>query len=333
MCRASTDATEVITSSSASSAIVHTMLRKENMRVPETMQARAEDRKRRLELLDPDEWIMEKKLDGYRLLVVGCDPDAADPSPHGYSRAGNDQLIEERTPHIFADLDDLLPSGYTVLDGEMSTEDDDFKHVSSVMKSSPEKAVEKQHSKHLEYVVFDVLWWDGVDLRDRPQHERRTFLETNLPLRTNFVRLTETFPLSRDTIINWQSAGGEGAILKNRNAQYVCGKRPLDTWLKIKAIDDADVVVMGYTAGQGKYEGQVGAVQFGQYRDGTLVQRGQTSGMTDALRLELSQNGDQYVGQVMVVQHMGIDKDRGGFRHPQFKGFRDDKHATDCVWD
>lgn len=304
------------------------------MNVPETMQARNEDKKRNLESLDPSQWWMEKKLDGYRLLVVASHPDAADPSPSGYSRAGNDQLIEARTPHIFAELDGILPSGYTVIDGEMSTADDDFKHVAGVMKSSPDKAVTKQHVKHLEYVVFDVLWWDGVDLRDRPQHERRAFLEANLPSQLLFVRLTETFALSRETIIDWQSAGGEGAILKNRNATYTCGKRPLDTWLKIKAMADADVVVMGYTAGQGKYEGQVGAVQFGQYRDGTLVQRGQTSGMTDALRLQLTQQGADFIGQVMVVQHMGIDAgDRAGFRHPQFKGFRDDKLPTQCEWD
>lgn len=332
------------------------------MNVPQTMQARNEDKKRNLEALDPNQWWMEKKLDGFRLLVVaGGD---GDPAPAGFSRAGNDQLIEARTPHIFAELDELLPGGYTVLDGEMSTADDDFTHVAGVMKSSPEKAVRKQDAKCLEYVVFDVLWWNGVDLRSWTQGERRAYLEAKLPMKSLFVRLTETHPLSRETILEWQAAGGEGAILKNRDAPYVCGKRPLDTWLKIKAIDDADVVVMGFTHGQGKYEGQVGAVQFGQYRkcsgshceggtfdshhrldmitteepcnvcggDGVeLVMRGQCSGMTDELRLDLTRNWPDFVGRVMVVQHMGIQRE--GFRHPQFKGFRDDKLPRECEWD
>lgn len=323
--------------------------------IPEVMNARNEDKKRTLELLDPNEWFMEKKLDGFRLLIDADTTGGKQTDLEGYSRAGKAQLLSEKCPRIFADLEDTMPLGRTVLDGELSTADDDFTHVASVMKSLPERARQLQEDtgKYLEYVVFDVLWWDGVDVRGLTQRQRRDILLNNMPTKMNFVGISHAHPLSRETVLEWQASGCEGAILKNVNAPYISGKRPVDTWVKIKAVTDADVVVMGFTDGQGKYAGQVGAIQFGQMRDcdgqcgnvlgrfdcsagcrgsaRRMVLRGQCSGMTDVLRKDITLYPGNYIGRVMVIHHMGIQRD--GFRHPQFKWFRADKSPESCEWD
>jgi DNA ligase-1 len=53
-------------------------------------------------------------------------------------------------------------------------------------------------------------------------------------------------------------AGGEGLVLQHDRARYVPGRSA--TLLKYKPYDDAEGRVVAYTAGQGKYAGQVGAL-------------------------------------------------------------------------
>ncbi len=302
------------------------------------MNAAKEDPKRPLESYDRDAWWMEKKLDGYRLVVVS-DYEEPESPLDGFSRAGNSQLLKERLPHIWDELDAFSPMKYTVIDGELSTEDDDFTHVAGVMKSSPEKSIRKQEEsgKPLIFVIFDVLFWNGRDVRDQPQEQRRALLERELSrgdFDPTYLRLAGTFDLDRELVLQWQALGGEGAILKNRHAPYVSGKRPRNTWVKIKAVEDADVVIMGFTdAKEGKFEGMIGAVEFGQYKDGVLTKRGQTSGMTDEVRSDMTLYPKKYLGKVMVIKHMRASQAAGGFLHPQFKHMRDDKRPEDCTWD
>lgn len=92
------------------------------------------------------------------------------------------------------------------------------------------------------------------------------------------------------------------------------------------------------------YNGWVGAIKFGQYEyegeaEGDfggsvpvmeLVELGQCSGLTDALREEIKANPDSFIGRVMEIKAMERTKD-GFFRHPVYKGWRDDKNAKDCV--
>lgn len=74
----------------------------------------------------------------------------------------------------------------------------------------------------------------------------------------------------------------------------------------------------------------IGAVTFGKYNeDGELVELGDTSGITESLRAEMSLKQEAYLGQVMEISAMQMTKD-GAYRHPQFKQMRYDKNATDC---
>ena len=79
--------------------------------------------------------------------------------------------------------------------------------------------------------------------------------------------------------------------------------------------------------------GWIGAVRFGQYRNGKLEHCGSMSGMTDAMRKEFSEHGEKYVGTVCSVLANEREEDTGKFRHPRWCGFRKDKKPTECIWD
>lgn len=54
------------------------------------------------------------------------------------------------------------------------------------------------------------------------------------------------------------AAGGEGLMLHLADAPYVTGRN--DVLLKLKPVQDADAIVVGHTAGKGKYAGMLGAL-------------------------------------------------------------------------
>ena len=75
------------------------------------------------------------------------------------------------------------------------------------------------------------------------------------------------------------AAGGEGLVLHHRHAHYRAGRS--EDLLKYKPYDDAEARVVGYSAGQGKYAGQLGALLV-ERPDGLRFRIG--SGFSDAQR-------------------------------------------------
>jgi ATP-dependent DNA ligase len=145
--------------------------------------------------------------------------------------------------------------------------------------------------------------------------------------------------------------GGEGVILKDLNAPYEFDRSK--AWIKIKGVETYDVVIVGYEDAKQWYaepgevgkdgvlykdgrttrffdNGWIGAIKFGLYKDGELIEVGQCSGLIDDLREEISKNKKKFIGRVIEVkcqQRMPT----GGFRHCNFFRFREDKNAKDCI--
>lgn len=273
---------------------------------------------------------MEPKYDGARLLVVKrgskvtCE-----------TRTGNDH--SRKFDHIIDTLKGV--QGDFILDGEVvdiqATTNVAGKDVplsrwagvQSVLSSS-----NKQNS--LTFIVFDCLMFDGNDLRALPDVLRRKKAQAIVDsANTNHVLLTVRWDRYDEEIYNQLiDSGAEGAILKNPLASYRSGKRPAETWVKLKPFSTADVVIMGYKPGEGSFTGLVGAVEFGQYRNGRLVARSRCSGMDFSFRKELTENGKKYLNRVMEIRYMGLTED-GNFRHPVFSRLRDDKSPEMCEWD
>lgn len=278
------------------------------------------------EVPESGDWVLEPKYDGARILVH-----KAEDGVHFYTRTGHDH--KGRLPHIEAALG-FLPAG-TWLDGELiaAKQDDDGKivcdwgQVQSILGS---KGVHPDHTK-VSYAVFDLMMLNDTDIRRLPLQNRREALETIFEDEGgSCVTLTPQFDATQEIHDNLVDLGWEGSIVKRRESLYSSGKRGAG-WSRIKACVEIEVVIMDYQEGKNSFSGLVGALIFGQYKDGELVERGKCSGFTYDQRMKFSNDRDKYLGKVIGLKHYGVTEG-GRFRHPQFVRFRDDKLATDVEW-
>ena len=213
----------------------------------------------------PADWIVEWKYDGIRAQVV--------------KRAGQvwiwsrgEELVTDRFPEIVA-LAQPLPNG-SVLDGEIVVRKDGVVAPFALLQQRiGRKLLTKKvlADAPVGFIAYDLLEWDGRDLRDRPQHERRALLEaaivepapgspehaghrmhvSPMETRAGWAELAELREESR-------ARGVEGFMLKHREARYGTGRRKQDdlaagTWWKWK-IDplSIDCVLIYAQAGHGR---------------------------------------------------------------------------------
>lgn len=303
-------------------------------------------------LLGRGDMTMEMKLDGFRLLVH---VDSGSVTP--YTRTGKTQ--KGKLPHIEQALSSLPAN--TWLDGEIVAFDQaglpEWGKVQTIMGSNI-TADQMTRASILTYVVFDMLAFDGTDIRSLPFSVRRSALETISHLFVGpHVLLSEQLEPTDANHELLVSQGYEGSIVKDKNAPYASGKRGRG-WYKLKANDEADSIIMGSEPGKDSFAGMIGALVFGQwklcdqclgyytsYPRGTramcsrchrgmiLTERGKCSGMTMKERIWFTSNIDELVANqaVISVAYMGI-MPSGTLRHPQYKRLRQDKPSSDCVW-
>lgn len=114
--------------------------------------------------------------------------------------------------------------------------------------------------------------------------------------------------------------GHEGLMVKRYDHKWE-PKRCPDSWMKLKPNEEIDGRIIGKTEGKGKFFGLLGSL-ICEAEDGS---RFTISGMTDAERVDFTQNFDQYLGQWVVATFMERDT-QGGYRHPQFNRMHDEKN-------
>lgn len=285
-------------------------------------------------------YVLEPKYDGLRMITrkEGLDLSL-------YTRTFHSQ--KGKLPHLEAAFQEF--HGNFTLDGEVVSISDmvqfhgqnvpvaSFVNTLSVMGSGISKAVIQQKRKPLVYIVFDCLY-DGQDLRRQPDIMRRHAAERIVTILRKYTRHVilspRWFPWEESWYDELVALGGEGVILKNGLASYPVTdtSKRTNNWIKVKATNTADVVVMGFKPGENGFKGLVGAIEFGQYQNGRLIHRGRCSGFDMTTRRKLTDDPDAYKGRVMEIAYMGKVGPEQNFRHPQFKAFRIDKNIEDCVW-
>ena len=202
----------------------------------------------------PVDWIVEWKWDGIRAQLV--------------KRAGvvwlwsrGEELVTERFPEL-AVLGEALPDG-TVLDGEIAVwREDRVQPFAELQKRIGRKTLGAKLLREIPVVLlaYDILEWEGRDLRALPQSERRLLLD-ELVTRVQHPSL---LPSPMLTGIEWsdlahqreaaRSMGVEGMMLKRRDAQYGVGRtKDVGVWWKWK-IDplSIDAVLIYAQRGHGR---------------------------------------------------------------------------------
>jgi bifunctional non-homologous end joining protein LigD len=140
----------------------------------------------------------------------------------------------------------------------------------------------------LAYNVFDLLALDGKSLLDTPYDQRRELL-TGLDLPGDMLSVPPNFVEdSPDRVVRAARDGGlEGVVAKRLAGPYLPGHRSPD-WIKAPFIRTQEVVILGYTAGEGRRAGTIGALLVALHRGGKLSFAGGVgTGFTDAMLHDL----------------------------------------------
>jgi ATP-dependent DNA ligase len=281
-------------------------------------------------LFESKSYIAQVKLDGMRA-VVHITPDGLRIFSRSAGIADPTKPLEKTSslPHLAAlKFPDLLG---TILDCEILVPGKDSAELSGLVHR---KEVDSDNTK-VKLFVFDILWVCGRKITDKSLRNRLSeLLSISHKLQSEHIVVLpySTTPIQKrklyDKVI---ASGGEGIMLKNLDAAYIEGARPANTWFKVKRSATYDCVVTGFSKGKGKYNTQIGAVRFGQYVEGKLIELGQASGMNDSIRRDMSFNPSKYLGQVVMIKGMERLKS-GSIRHPQFAGMHLGKHPLQCIW-
>lgn len=308
--------------------------------------------------LDGDDYIAEEKFDGCRYLYIG----GRFFSTHIQVEDGiSTGFPVEKSAQLWPIVEQLQKFSNTklILDGEIVFPGGKAQDVVSVVGCLPSEAVQRQKETPLTYMVFDILRDpEGGQLLNTTWGERRFLLESlklDECLMQTEVRVVQVaYDQKRQLLDEMLATGHEGLVLKRITGRYYPGKRPMWEWIKCKAQDEDDVVIMGFEPPVREYTGKdpefwpykedgepvtklyargwIGAIVFGKCDgSGNLVRLGTCSGMDEATRAAFSYSGkDHWEGTVMKIQFMEKTRD-GAYRHPRFIMIHPDKNARECV--
>jgi bifunctional non-homologous end joining protein LigD len=196
-------------------------------------------------------WTYEPKWDGFRAIVRVSGGDVT-----LTSRNGND--LTERFREVARGASAAVRSSDAVLDGEICALDDSGRSRFSLLQEGGGTSV---------LVLFDVLELDSEPLVDQPLDERRRRLEELIGPSPG-VLVSPRFDDGDALLVAARDQELEGVVAKQLASPYRPGRRSPE-WQKLKLRQTQEVVVAGYTRGQGRRAG-FGALVVGVHDAGVL---------------------------------------------------------------
>lgn len=288
-------------------------------------------------------WMFERKLDGVRLLAWVVD--------------GEVELLSRNRIHqedVYPEVVDGLAEQAAVdavLDGEVVAYDEDGQTSFGLLQQrmhTHNEARSRRSPVRTTFVVFDLLWVAGRDVRDLPLRDRKALLAQVVDP-GGAIEVAEALEGSSAELVERARAGGwEGLIAKRVDSRYQ-GRRSRD-WLKLKVVREQEMVVVGWTPPSGGRVA-IGALLLGYQGDGGLRYGGKVgTGFSEAVLRELKGQleaievdvppvvdpprikGAHWVRPELVAQiGFGDWTGDGKLRHPRYLGLRVDKDPADVV--
>jgi bifunctional non-homologous end joining protein LigD len=283
------------------------------------------------------DWLFEVKYDGFRA-IAGLQGDRVALQ----SRGGKDLSL--RFPSIVRALE-TLGEHEAVVDGEIVALDAQGRSRFQLLGQGVEER----------FVIFDLLWLDGEDLRALPLEERRARLERLLARAKPPLALAERVEGSaNEALAEARRNEWEGVMAKRVGSPYTPGRGA--TWLKLKVQANQEVAIVGFTPmanerpeigsllvavreGEGwHYAGKVGTGYSTKVRRELLSRLSRdvvkkppvedAPFVRDALHNEEARwVKPRHVAQVAFTEWT----EDGRLRHPSFQGLRGDKRPEECV--
>jgi bifunctional non-homologous end joining protein LigD len=290
------------------------------------------------------QWAFEVKWDGYRL-AVHIEPT----SVRILTRGGHDWT--HRFPLIEAAAR-ALPVTTAIVDGEAVVLDERGRSDFGLLQQSLGGRGGKKRSSTAVFMAFDLLYFDGHDLRQSELSMRRHLLEDLVPASgQGDIRLSEEVDADGATLLRIACEHGlEGIIAKNRNSAYRSGR--LGEWVKIKCIQSDSFFIVGYELSM-VARGHIGALLLAARAGNDLIYVGSVgTGFKDSEAWRLRGQMDRINRETPAIKYAGGRKnvvwlqprliaeieyrawtDDGKLRHASFKGLRDDEAEKVTVFD
>lgn len=291
---------------------------------------------------DDEAWIFEKKFDGMRCLVFFDGKNVR-------LLSRNKKKLNDQYPEIAEQIPKMSGKSF-VLDGEIVVDQGKMDSFSKLQKrmqvKDPSSKLKKKYPVTLH--VFDILYFDGKKLTDKPLLERKKILKKlSFPSKVAYTRHeTES---GKAYLKKMSRQGYEGAIAKEKNSRYLSSRSK--KWLKLKCHKGQEFVIGGYTDPKGSRTG-FGALLLGVYKNGSLHYAGKVGTGFDKKELkDLKQtlgnlkrktspfkDGPDDASSIhwvtpKKVAEVGFTEwtDDLKLRHPRYLGLRTDKNPKDVV--
>jgi bifunctional non-homologous end joining protein LigD len=285
---------------------------------------------------DHDDWLFEIKWDGYRALarIEKNNVDVYSRSFKSFNRS-YPVLVEALKSYPYD----------AIFDGEIIVPDKEGVSQFQLLQN-----YQRSGKGELMFYLFDILFFNGNDLRDLPLVKRKSILCRVMP-GSPLVQFSDDLPGKGTAFFDEaERIGLEGIMAKKKNSKYHAGKRSPE-WLKIKVEQRQETVIGGITAPQGSRTG-FGALVLGVYDGQDLRYVGHTGGgFSESLLKEIREKVSPYITDkcpfkkeprtntkvtwlrpelVCEVKFREWTND-GHMRQPVFIGMREDKKPTEVI--
>jgi bifunctional non-homologous end joining protein LigD len=207
-------------------------------------------------------WIHEIKFDGYRVQVH-----LRDAVVKVFTRRGNDWT--NRFRKIAGDAWHI-DAGSAIIDGEAVVPAADGTTDFSVLQNEL-----KGRSKKIVMVAFDLLYFNGYDLRKLPLSERKALLQ-KIIAKTD-IQFSESFEIDgREMYKHACKTGLEGVVSKVRDYRYVSGR--VNDWVKKTCAQRETLAIAGFALDGKKWDG----IYLGRRKGKELIYAGKVDHGFDA---------------------------------------------------
>lgn len=201
--------------------------------------------------LSEDKWVGEIKYDGTRLILQKYGGHT-----RTWTRRGTERT--KRFPQLIEEANKYLPEG-TIIDGELTFVNEDGVSQFLPIHANPSTVEERGLEPRL--MVFDVLYVDNESVMREPWKKRRRILEDIInDSRKDMMKLSPFNDTNFQEMFEQANiTGREGLIMKNKESPYLEGSRSRH-WKKVKAFNETDLIIVGYTKGEGQRSGLFGSL-------------------------------------------------------------------------
>lgn len=290
-------------------------------------------------IFDHEDWIFERKLDGYRIIATTGNRVKLN-SRNGMDYTQNYLSITRNLQNIKEE---------TVLDGEIIAEDktgkDHFQYLQHY-ENGDNKII-------LKYYVFDLLYLNGHYLMEMALLQRKILLKQLLSQYEleNIIYNDHIEKNGKQFLQEASEKKWEGIIGKKSNIEYTLGKRT-NSWLKFKMQNSQEAIICGFTkpVGSRKYFGALVLSMFDEnhmltyigncgtgFNDQTLkylyqrMEKLKTTEKPFKDKVNQERNVTWIKPELICETTYAEWTQDHHLRHPVYKGLREDKDVEEAV--